>query len=148
MTCVVAEGLRQRCGTCGGTDGTCDGDGGYIAKRRKAYLHVLRPTVEIATNRLDGWIKIAQDKVIMSDEDLRIRIKVEPKVPSFDILKQALGDTYTIYTDTEPNGVEVAFASSDEFLQEESWNEVHITKTRQQLRDLGLLPSAEEDGEK
>ena len=125
---------------------TRDDDGGNIAKRRKAYLHVLKPTVEIATNRLDGWIEIAQDKVIMSDEDLRIRIKVEPKVPSFNILKQALGDTYTIYTDTAPNGVEVAFAANDEFQQEESWSEVHITKNRQQLRDLGLLPSAEEDG--
>ncbi len=125
---------------------TCDGEAGNIAKRRKAYLHVLKPAVEIATNRLDGWIEIDEDKVVMSDEDLRIRIKVEPRVPSFDILKQSLGDTYTIYTDTAPNGVEVAFAANDEFLKEDSWSEVRITKTRQQLRNLGLLPSAEEDG--
>ncbi len=125
---------------------TCDGEAGNLAKRRKAHLHVLRTTVEIATNRLDDWIEIAQDKVVMSDENLRIRIKVEPKVPSFDVLMQALGDTYTIYTDTAPNGVEIAFSANDEFLQEETWSEVHITKTRQQLRDLGLLPSTEEDG--
>ena len=118
----------------------------FTTSPKVANIYALKPTIEISKSSLNGWGEMGQGEVILSDEDMKIRIKVEPKVPSMAAMREALGDTFKIYTDTKPEGVEVAFAAADQFVQNGNSSEVRISRTRDQLKALGLLPANEEDG--
>ena len=119
----------------------------FTTSPKVAHIYALKqPTIEISKSSLDGWGEMDEGEVVLSDEAMKIRIKVEPKVPSLAAMRSALGDNYTIYTDTKPEGAAVAFASADLFVQNDNSSEIRITKTREQLKALGLLPANEEDG--
>ncbi|MBP5544661.1 MAG: hypothetical protein ILM98_11335, partial [Kiritimatiellae bacterium] len=118
----------------------------FTTSPKVAHVYVLNPTVDISKSTLNGWDEMDEGEVVLSDEDMKIRIKVEPNVPSLAAMRDALGDNYTIYTDTKPEGAAVAFAPADLFVQNDNSSEVRITKTRNQLKALGLLPANEEDG--
>ena len=118
----------------------------FTTSPKVAHVYVLNPTVDISKSTLNGWDEMDEGEVVLSDEDMKIRIKVEPNVPSLAAMRDALGDNYTIYTDTKPEGAAVAFATTDQFVQNDNSSEVRITKTRDQLKSLGLLPTNEEDG--
>ncbi len=122
-----------------------DADETFTTSPKVAHIYALKPTIEISKSSLDGWGEMDEGEVILSDEDMKIRIKVEPKIPSMAAMQESLGDTFTIYTDTKPDGAEVAFAA-DQFVQNGNSSEVRITRTRSQLKALGLLPANEEDG--
>ena len=125
---------------------THDGEGGNIAAGKTATLHVLKTSVEISKGEVANWVEMDQSDVILSDENMGIRIVVEPTVPSFDALTNALGNSFIITSYTKPEGAAVTLSSADQFVQNDNSSEVRITKTRSQLKALGLLPANEEDG--
>ncbi|MBR4611897.1 MAG: hypothetical protein IKO40_04185 [Kiritimatiellae bacterium] len=118
----------------------------FTSSPKVARILVPKPTIEISKSGQSSWDEMDEGEVILSDEDMRIRITVAPKIPSLDAMKGALGDKYAIFTYTKPNGAEVDFVAADQFVQNASSSEVRITKTRAQLKALGLLPANEEDG--
>ena len=119
----------------------------FTTSPKVAHLYALkRPEIAISKSGLPGWGEMDESEVVLSDEEMKIRIKVKPNVPSLDALQEALGDKFTIYTDTEPEGAEIAFSAGDQFVRNADSSEVRIVKTRTQLKALGLLPANEEDG--
>ena len=118
----------------------------FTSSPKTARLHVLKPTIAISKSSIEGWNEMDEGEVVLSDEDLKIGIQIKPKVTFMDEVIGALGGEYTIFTATNPEGASVAFSATDPFVQNDDSSEIRITRTRAELKTLGLLPANEEDG--
>ena len=112
-----------------------------------AYLRVYAVTgVTVCAPNVFG-AELDESRVLLDAENLNVKIEVAPQLTSLAQCRQQFGDSLTIKTSgTCPLGVSVSIP--DEVVIEHSTNksEIRIIKTRQQLKDLGLLPQNGEDG--
>ena len=94
-----------------------------------------------------SWTELEESRVVLDDEELRIKIEIAPQVSSLAQCRQMFGDSLTVKTSgTCPEGVSVAIGNNATLVNTSGKSEVRIAKTRQQLKSLGLLPENDNDG--
>lgn len=121
----------------------CDGAGGNVAEGLWAILNVYKCSISICD---ESWTELAESRVLLDDEDLRIRVEISPALPDFDTCRLVMGSNIVVRTSgTCPTGVQIPLVESD-FTNRNWRTEIRITRTRSQLKSLGLLPSTDEDG--
>ena len=93
-----------------------------------------------------SWTELEESRVVLDNEDLRIKIEIAPQLKSLAQCRQAFGDALTVKTmGTRPNGASVPIGDDAFLVNSSGKSEIRITKTRQQLISLGLLPSKNYD---
>ena len=94
-----------------------------------------------------SWAELNAARVILDDEALRIKVTVSPKISSLAQCRQMFGTALTVKTaGTCPNGAEMPIDADAVLADVSDTSEIRITKTRRQLKSLGLLPALDEDG--
>ena len=94
-----------------------------------------------------SWIELEAGRVVLDDENLRIKVEIAPQISSLAKCRQAFGSSLTVKTSgTCPAGVFVPIPDDAAIVNLSGKSEIRITKTRQQLISLGLLPSKNDDG--
>ena len=95
-----------------------------------------------------NWVDLEEKRVVLSDEDVRVKEKIIPQLPdlatilNLDCFKKIKVKTSA----TKPGGVDISLDSNNTTLvQGSGFSELRIRLTRSQLRSAGLLPSAEAD---
>ena len=125
---------------------TYDGAGGNIAGSLQSLLHVYQCNVTICDPDDDAWNELDASRVLLDDEDLRIRIRIAPAIATLDLCRLAMGSNICVKTfGTCPMGVDIPIEAAD-FSVYSDHSEIRVTKTRQQLVSLGLLPQNDDDG--
>ena len=120
--------------------------GGNVAEGLEATLHVYKCEVAICAPDDERWPEIEEARVLLDNEELRIKIRIEPAIDTFEHCQLVMGSNVTVITSgTCPGGAAVAIATSD-FSNHGSYSEIRIARSRQQLIGLGLLPAQDEDG--
>ena len=120
--------------------------GGNVAGGLEATLHVYKCEVAICSPDDENWSDLDASRVILDDEDLRIRIRIEPAIDTFEHCRLVMGSNVTVTTSgTCPGGADIALEASD-FSSHGAYSEIRLARTRQQLMALGLLPEQDEDG--
>ena len=115
------------------------------------YLAVEASVLKVETAFADpddaNWADLAEEKVILSDKDTRIKIKVTPQLADLQTIFYAIGTTVKIKTSgTAPNGQDFTMTSQNTTLvQGSGYSELRVALTRSQLISLGVLPSQESD---
>lgn len=113
-----------------------------------ANLSVYKVTgVTICKPNDSSWAELEESRVVLDDEEMRIKIVVAPQLNSLAQCRQLFGDSLTVKTaETCPMGVSMPINEDAVITNLFGRSEIRITKTCQQLRVLGVLPSADEDG--
>ncbi|MBR3222497.1 MAG: hypothetical protein IKF72_09745 [Kiritimatiellae bacterium] len=94
-----------------------------------------------------AWTELEESRVVLDNEDLRIKVEVVPQFQSLAQCRQLFGDSLIVKTTgTCPNGVSVPIGDDALLVNSSDKSEIRIAKTRQQLISLGLLPENEDDG--
>lgn len=94
-----------------------------------------------------SWIELEAGRVVLDDENLRIKVEIAPQISSLAKCRQAFGCSLTVKTSgTCPAGASVPIPDDAAIVNLSGKSEIRITKTRQQLISLGLLPSKNDDG--
>ena len=128
-----------------GVDGTSTS---FAGEGKTAYVSVHMVTnVTVCRSDDPSWAEIEKSRVVLDDEDLRIKIEIAPQIESLAQCRQMFGDSFTIKTaGTCPDGVSVPIGNDATLANSSGKSEIRITKTRQQLKSLGLLPENDNDG--
>ena len=103
--------------------------------------------VQICNPDDPSWSELEEGRVVLDDETLRIKIDIAPRLESLEECVQMFGGIMTIKTSgTCPSGVSVSMTENATVAHVLGKSEIRITKTRQQLKTLGLLPHNNSDG--
>ena len=125
---------------------THDGAGGNVAEGLEALLHVYKCGIFVCDPDDEAWPEIDESRVLLDDENLRIRIKISPAIPNLNLCQLIMGSNVVVSTSGSCiEGIKIPIASAD-FCVYDTYSEIKITKSRSQLIALGLLPSQDEDG--
>ena len=125
---------------------THDGAGGNVAEGLEALLHVYKCGIFVCDPDDEAWPEIDESRVLLDDENLRIRIKISPAIPNLNLCQLIMGSNVVVSTSGSCiQGIKIPIASAD-FCVYDTYSEIKISKTRSQLIALGLLPSQDEDG--
>ena len=123
-----------------------EGAGGNVAEGLEALLHVYRCEIAVCSPEDESWTEIEKSRVLLDDEDLKIKVRISPAIPTLDLCRLVMGSNVVVATSgTCPDGVAVPVAPS-EFTCSGAYSEIRVTRTRAQLIELGLLPARDEDG--
>ncbi len=127
-----------------GTDYTSTKFGG---KNKVATITVYAVTgVTVCKPDDSAWAELEANRVVLDDEELRVKIEIAPQLKSIAQCQQMFGDTLTVKTSgTRPAGTSVPIGNGT-IVNSSGKSEIRIALTRQQLKSLGLLPSSNEDG--
>ena len=94
-----------------------------------------------------SWAELEESRVVLDDEPLRIKIEIAPCLQSLAQCTQIFGESLTIRTaGTCPAGAAISLVGNSTVSQLSGKSEVRISRNRQQLILLGLLPSNNDDG--
>lgn len=94
-----------------------------------------------------SWEDLDESRVVLDDELLRVRIDAWPCMTSAAQIKSVFGSTFTLSTDsTCPGGVSLDIPVDATFETVGGAGEIRFALSRAELKELGLLPIAEEDG--
>ena len=119
----------------------------FAGAGKTAFVSVLKASVEICSPDDPDWGELDESRVVLDNESLRIKIKIVPSIDTLAVCREAFGDAIVIKTSgTNPQGVAVPIDSSAQFTRSPSCAEIRISKTRDQLKSLGLVPQSDEDG--
>ncbi len=127
-----------------GTDYTSDS---FAGAGKVATITVFTVTgVTICKPDDSSWTELEESRVVLDDEELRIKIEIAPQVKSLAQCRQAFGDSLTVKTaGTCPTGASVPIGDDASLVNSSDKSEIRISKIRQQLISLGLLPSRNDD---
>ena len=104
-------------------------------------------SVKICSPDNSVWDELEDSRVILDDEAFKIKIEIEPQLQSLAQCGQIFGDFLTGKTyDTCPNGASMSIGDDASLVNLSSKSEIRISKTRQQLISLGLMPAKNDDG--
>ena len=123
-----------------------DGAGGNVAEGLEALLHVYQCEIAVCSPEDESWTEIEKSRVLLDDEDLKVKIRISPAIPTLDMCRLVMGSNVVVATSgTCPDGAAIPIASS-EFACLGAYSEIRLVRTRAQLVELGLLPPQDEDG--
>ena len=93
------------------------------------------------------WSELAERKVILSDDETRLKISIRPQQDSFENVLALLGaDVVLSSSATAPAGIVLEMnADNTCFYQESVGSVLKIALTQDQLRNMGLLPEQPQD---
>ena len=120
----------------------------FTGEGKVAYVSVCVVT-NVAICNPDGssWEELEAARVVLDDEELRIKIEIVPQITSLAQCRQAFGYFLTVKTaGTCPAGMTVLVGDDATLVNSSGKSEIRISNTRQQLIALGLLPSQNADG--
>ena len=94
-----------------------------------------------------SWTELEESRVVLDDEELRIKIEISPQLQSLAQCRQMFGNSMIVKTSgTCPLGASVPIGDDASLVDLSVKSEIRISKPRQQLISLGLLPSQDDDG--
>lgn len=102
----------------------------------------------VSVCRPDGaeWGELGGGRVLLDNEDLRVKVLVEPRPEGLARILELFGDTLTLRTfGTCPDGVRVRIPADAEIVGTDHGGEVRLSWSRERLKGLGLLPAHDED---
>ena len=110
-------------------------------------VDVLGLNIKVADPDDSGWGDLEEKKVILSDKNTRIKIRITPHFPDIQTIFTALGTALKVKTSgTAPNGQDYTLtAQNTTLVQGSGYSEMRVSLTRDQLKTLGVLPSQEAD---
>ena len=121
-------------------------DGPFLARDKAATATVYKVDVAICAPNGDSWTELDASRVVLDDEELRVKVTVSPQMDDLAACRRQFGDTLRIRTTgTCPQGVTVPLDDAV-FANVDGKSEIRVAKTFAQLRELGLLPAQDEDG--
>lgn len=93
------------------------------------------------------WPDLAEEKVILSDKDTRIKLLFSPQLPDLQTILNAFGTELIIKTSgTAPNGQAYTLTTQNATLvQEGGYSEIRVSLTRDHLKTMDVLPDQESD---
>ena len=104
--------------------------GGNVAEGLEATLHVYRCEVSICDPDDEAWPELAASRVLLDDEELRIRVTVTPAIADFDLFRRVMGSNVVVSTSgTCPTGVAIPVSASEFFVGGTN-SEIRMTRTR------------------
>ena len=94
-----------------------------------------------------SWTELEDSRVVLDDEPLRVKIEIAPRLQSLAQCTQIFGESLTVKTaGTCPAGVVLPLVGNSTISHLSGKSEVRISRTRQQLKALGIVPANDEDG--
>ena len=128
--------------------GTYDTDSSFAGEGKTATISIHAITdITICEPGNSAWDELDEARVVLDDEDLRIKMRISPQIQSLSQCRDMFGDSLIISTSgTCPNGASLPISNDAMLINLSGESEIRISKTRQQLESLGLLPSKDEDG--
>lgn len=94
-----------------------------------------------------SWTELNEDRVVLDDEELRVKVEIAPQAESLAQCRRMFGDSLTVRTSgTCPFGASVPIGDNATLVNSSGRSEMRIAKTRSQLISQGLLPSQNDDG--
>ena len=126
----------------------CDDGEVFTAAGKVATIAVCTVTcVKICKPEDPSWAELEASRVVLDDENLRIKVEIAPQISSLAQCRQAFGNSLIVKTSgTCPGGASMPISDDATIVNLSDKSEIRISKTRQQLISLGLLPSQNEDG--
>ncbi len=110
-----------------------------------ATLTAYKVDVAVCSPDDPGWSELDVSRVVLDDEELRIKVTVAPQMASLAACRQKFGDSITIKTSgTCSQGATVSLDNAV-FSNVDGKSEIRISRSFSQLRQLGLLPQSDED---
>jgi hypothetical protein len=124
-----------------------DDGSGNVAEGLEAILYVPKVDVVFSDPDSSQWAELEEKRVVLSDEELRIKIKITPSMENLSDILEVLGDELSIKTSgTAPNGQTLVLnVQNTDLIQQPDCSELRIVQTRDELRILGALPGSEAD---
>ena len=117
-----------------------DGKVAYVSVHMVANVAVCKPSDS-------SWAGLEESRVVLDDEELRIKIEICPPLGTLAQCRQMFGDSLTVKTaGTCPAGASVPIGDDATLVNTSGKSEIRISKTRSQLKTLGLLPENDNDG--
>lgn len=106
------------------------------------------PSVSISNPDSIEWNDLPEKKVILSDQEIRIKISVSPALPNLVTALNLFGAELKVMTsETCPSGQQFALTEQNATLiQADGTSEIRIALNRPQLVSIGLLPTNDQDG--
>lgn len=93
-----------------------------------------------------SWAELDVGRVVLDDEELRIKVEIVPQLDSLAQCRQAFGSSLTVKTSgTCPTGTSVPIPDDAAIVNLSGKSEIRMSKPRRQLAALGLLPSEDDD---
>ena len=122
-------------------------DSTFTGAGRTAVVTAYKVEVAVCSPADDDWPELDASRVVLDDEELRIKVTVSPQMSSLAAVRQKFGDSLTVKTSgTCPQGVSVPIGDDALLVNTPGKSEIRMAKTRQQLVSLGLLPANNDDG--
>jgi len=122
-------------------------DSTFTGVGRTAVVTAYKVEVAVCSPDDDDWPELDASRVVLDDEELRIKVTVSPQMSSLAAVRQKFGDSLTVKTSgTCPQGVSVPIGDDALLVNTPGKSEIRMAKTRQQLVSLGLLPANNDDG--
>lgn len=111
-----------------------------------ATLTAYKVDVAVCSPDDPGWAELDVSRVVLDDEELRIKVTVTPQMASLAACRQKFGDSITIKTSgTCSQGATVSLDNAV-FSNVDGKSEIRMSRSFSQLKQLGLLPSQDDDG--
>lgn len=117
----------------------------FTGAGKVATLTAYKVEVSVCSPDDTDWPELDASRVVLDDEELRIKVKVEPQMENLVGFRQKLGDSITVKTSgTCPQGVAVSLDNA-QFSNVDGKSEIRISRLFPQLKQLGLLPQDDDD---
>ena len=155
-TSVRSEGFETLSGpgwTCDNADGLFtslvherDGSAGNVAEGLEAVVRVPAPEIAFVDPDADDWADLPFSRVVLSNENLRVRIRVRPAVSDAATLKTVLGGGFTLAADeTSPDGVFFPFDGTDQAVLSADVSELRVERPFSAVRAAGVVPDGTDE---
>lgn len=120
----------------------------FAGAGKVAYVTVYAVTdVAVCSPDDPSWAELAESRVVLDDEELRVKVGVAPQVGSLAQFRRLFGDALTVRTSgTCPEGVSVPIGDDVALVGSSGGSEMRMSLSRRRLASLGLLPSEDDDG--
>lgn len=120
----------------------------FAGAGKAAYVTVYAVTdVAVCSPDDPSWAELAESRVVLDDEELRIKVGVAPQVGSLAQFRRLFGDALAVRTSgTCPEGVSVPIGDDVALVGSSGGSEMRMSLSRRQLVSRGLLPSKDDDG--
>lgn len=95
----------------------------------------------------ENWNEIDVSRVYLDDENVRVRIRIYPRVGSREEMVRLFGNCVLMRTSgTNMSGGSVTITDMDMFSNCSNYSELRMSRSFSQLRSCGILPACDEDG--
>ena len=111
-----------------------------------ATLTAYKVDVAVCSPDDPDWSELDVSRVILDNEELRIKVTVTPQMSDLSACRQKFGDSITIRTSgTCPQGTSISLDGAS-FANAGNKSEIRLSRSFTQVRALGLLPAQDDDG--